>query len=122
MENTVSRRAPRDLGVLVYDGQCGFCRRCVEVMLRRLRRHPQIVAWQEADLAQLGLSAKQCQEAVQWVSEIGGESREHFSAEDAVGKVLRNAGGLWRGVGLLIMLPGIHWLSGVVYRWVARSR
>ncbi len=122
MEITVSRRKPRDLGVLVYDGQCGFCRRCAELILRRLRRHPQVVVWQEADLAQLGLSAKQCQEAVQWVSEIGGENRDHFSAEDAVGKVLRNAGGYWRVAGLLMLLPGIHWLSGVVYQWVARSR
>ncbi|MFA5774171.1 MAG: DCC1-like thiol-disulfide oxidoreductase family protein [Ilumatobacteraceae bacterium] len=91
-------------------------------MLRRLRRQPRVVAWQDADLVQLGLSAKQCQEAVQWVSSIGGNSREHFSAEDAVAKVLRNAGGLWRVVGVLMMLPGVHRLSGVIYRWIARSR
>ncbi len=122
MESTVSRRASRDLGVLVFDGQCGFCRRCVEVMLKHLRLHPRVVAWQEADLTQLGLSVKQCQEAVQWVSAIGGKSRQNFSAEDAVAKVLRNAGGLWSGIGVLMMLPGVHWLSGVIYRWVARSR
>lgn len=122
MGNTVSRSSSRDLGVLVFDGQCGFCRRCVDLMRRILRYHPQVVAWQEADLTELGLTPERCQDAVQWVSEIRGNGREHLAAADAIGRVLRNAGGGWRIIGVIMMLPGVHWLAGVTYRWVARSR
>lgn len=122
MGNTVSRSSSRDLGILVFDGQCGFCRRSVEIMCRFLRYHPRVVAWQEANLTQLGLNPEQCQDAVQWVSDFRGTRREHLAAADAIGKVLRNAGGGWRLLGVFMMLPGVHWFAGVVYRWVARSR
>lgn len=110
------------MGVLVFDGQCEFCRRCVNLMRRCLRNQPQVVAWQEANLVQLGLSPEMCQEAVQWVSESRGKRREHLSAHDAIARVLRNAGRGWAVIGAVMMLPGVHWISGVVYRWVARSR
>lgn len=91
-------------------------------MRQYLRYQPQVVAWQEANLAQLGLSPEICQEAVQWVSESRGNRREQLSAQDAIARVLRNAGWAWSIVGAVMMLPGVHWISGVVYRWVARSR
>lgn len=91
-------------------------------MRRCLRYQPQVVAWQEANLLQLDLSPEMCQEAVQWVSERRGNRREQLSAHDAIARVLRNAGGGWAVVGVLMTLPGVHWISGVIYRWVARSR
>lgn len=122
MGNTVSRSSSRDLGVLVYDGQCGFCRRCVKLIHRYLRHPPRTEPWQEANLAQLGLNPEMCQEAVQWVSERRGTRREQLSADDAIARVLRNAGGGWAVIGALMIMPGVHWISGVIYRWVARSR
>ena len=83
------------MGVLVFDGECDFCRRCVNLMRRCLRYQPQVVAWQEANLLQLDLSPEMCQEAVQWVSERRGNRREQLSADDAIARVLRNAGGGW---------------------------
>ena len=91
-------------------------------MLRCLRFQPQVVAWQDANLVQLGLSPEMCQEAVQWVSERRGNRREQLSADDAIARVLRNAGRGWAVIGFVMTVPGVHWLSGVIYRWVARSR
>lgn len=122
MSGLVSRSTSRDLGFLIFDGDCGFCRRCVEVMRRHLRHQPRVMTWQEADLTELGLSPEQCREALQWVSECRGNRREQLSAHDAVARVLRNAGGGWSVVGVAMMLPGAHWISGVIYRWVARNR
>lgn len=91
-------------------------------MRRHLRRQPQAVAWQEANLIELGLNPEVCREAVQWVSGQRGNRREQLSAHDAVARMLRNAGGRWSAVGVVMMFPGVHWISGVVYRWVARNR
>lgn len=91
-------------------------------MRRYLHHQPQVVAWQEANLTELGLSPEQCREAVQWVSERRGNRREQLSAHDAVARVLRNAGGGWSALGAVMMFPGVHWISGVVYLWVARNR
>lgn len=122
MGTTVSRLTSRDLGVLVIDGECDFCRRCVRIMRRYLRHPPRVVAWQESNLAQLGLTTEMCQGAVQWVSELRGNRREQLSAHDAIARVLRNGGGGWPVIGVILTVPGVHWLSGVVYRWVSRNR
>jgi len=94
----------------------------VKAICQYLRHPPQVVAWQEADLTELGLNRAECREAVQWVSERRGSRREQLSAHDAIARVLRNAGGGWKGLGVVMTLPGAHWVSGVVYRWVARNR
>ncbi len=122
MGNTVSRPTSRDLGVLVVDGQCDFCQRSVKLMRRFLRHQPRVVTWQESHLAQLGLTAEMCQESVQWVSELRGNRREQLSAHDAIARVLRNGGGVWTVIGAILTVRGVHWFSGVVYRWVSRNR
>lgn len=91
-------------------------------MRRYLRHLPQTVAWQESDLARLGLNVEMCQGAVQWVSELRGNRREQLSAQDAIARVLRNGGGGWTIIGMILTVPGVHWLSGVAYRWVSRNR
>lgn len=103
---------------LVYDGDCAFCTRCVEWMKRRMRHLPVIVPWQRADLETLGLSAAQCQAALQFV-DTNGRIR---SGERAVAQVLLQAGRGWRVLGVLLLVPGVRHLAGLVYRWVARNR
>lgn len=104
--------------VLVYDGDCAFCRRCVRFIERRLSRHPRLVAWQAADLDGLGLTADQCREALQWV---GPEGR-HESAQRAVARTLVGGGRGWALLGRFLLLPGVDQAAGFVYRWVARNR
>jgi len=88
-------------------------------MQLHFKRVPLIVAWQQADLAQLGLTAEQCQTAVQWVS---ADSSQILSAHKAIARVCKDAGGLITVAGYAMSLPVVSQLAGLVYRWVARNR
>ena len=76
------------------------------------------VAYQDADLAALGLTREQCAEAVQWVSADG----TVHSAHVAVAACLRNANKPWPLAGLLISAPGVRRIASIVYRRVAERR
>jgi len=106
------------LPLLVFDGDCAFCSASVEWGRRRIGRMPVAVPFQTADLAALRLTPEACAVAVQYVD---GGARV-YAAHDAVAAMLRDAGKGWRVLGALLRVPGIHWLAGVVYRWVARNR
>ena len=104
--------------VLVFDGDCAFCSSSVRALERLVATRPTIVAWQHADLADLGLTQEQCEEAVQWVEPDG----RVISAHLAVARALVFGGKGWWILGRLIALPGVRWIAGVVYRFVARNR
>jgi len=110
-----------DRPVLVFDGDCGICTTLAGVVERHVRRRPadfEVVPFQRADLGALGLTEAACVEALQWVA-VDGRVR---SAQDAVAAVLL-AGRLWqRPFGVVLLAPGVNWLAGVVYRWVAANR
>jgi predicted DCC family thiol-disulfide oxidoreductase YuxK len=107
----------RERPVLVYDGDCALCTRCVRV-LERIGPDADIVAWQFSDLAELGITEEQAAAAVQWV-EIDGTVR---SGHEAIAAALSTAGRIWRTVGRTILLPGISWIAATVYRLVADNR
>lgn len=103
---------------LVYDGDCAFCTRSVRFIERRIARRPTIVAWQSTDLEALGLTSEMCETAVQWV----GVDAAIESGHRAVARTLIHGGKGWAVLGRVILLPGVSWLAGVVYRWIARNR
>ena len=95
---------------LVFDGDCAFCTSSAR-LLTRLRPHVDvIVPWQHADLEALGLTPEQCTTAVQWVGDDG----ETRSGHRAIAAVVPG--------GRLLLLPGVSWLAGKAYDWVARNR
>lgn len=106
------------LPVLIFDGDCAFCTSSVNWGKRHIARMPNTEPYQFADLEVLGLTAEQCNEAVQYVA----LDRRVYSAHDAVSALLLGAGRGWWLLGALLRLPGVHWLSSVVYRWVAAHR
>ena len=103
--------------VLIYDGDCAFCASCVR-LVERIGPEAEIVAWQSADLAELGLSEERAAAAVQWVASDGTVRSGH----EAVAATLASAGGPWKVIGRAILLPGIAWLAAKVYRLVAANR
>lgn len=107
-----------DVPVLIFDGQCGFCRRSVRVMTERIRRHPVSVPWQSLDLRLFGLTEEQCSTAVQYVDK---RARVHAGA-DAVAHVLTDAGLPWSVPGRVMRVPGVIHLCRAAYRWVAANR
>jgi predicted DCC family thiol-disulfide oxidoreductase YuxK len=106
------------LPVLIFDGDCAFCSSSVRGGTRWIRRMPTAVPYQTADLAAFGLDEARCSEAVQYVDRRGNVHAAH----DAVGALLRDAGRGWWLLGSIVRIPGVHWASGVAYRWVAKNR
>jgi predicted DCC family thiol-disulfide oxidoreductase YuxK len=107
----------------VYDGDCAFCTSCAQMIERLLPvgRGPsqvRVVPWQFADLAALGLSAEQCEQAVQWVAVDGRVS----SGPRAIADLLRHNGGGWRATGWLLSRRPVQAVAWPAYRWVARNR
>ena len=103
--------------LLIFDGDCAFCSRCVQFIERRIRRHPRIQSWQRSDLVSLGLTQEQCETAVQFV-----DRGSITSAHVAVARVLIYGKKGWSLLGYAMLLPGIKQVAGVVYRWVAKNR
>jgi predicted DCC family thiol-disulfide oxidoreductase YuxK len=109
--------SPRKRPVLVYDGDCAFCRRCAR-FLERIEPDAEIIAWQCADLAELGITEEQATDAVQLV-QVDGKVR---SGHEAIATILSTAGGTWKILGRTILLPGISPIAAKVYRLVADNR
>jgi predicted DCC family thiol-disulfide oxidoreductase YuxK len=103
--------------ILLYDGDCAFCTSCARV-LERIGPDAEILAWQHADLVELGVTEQQAIAAVQWIH-IDGTVR---SGHEAIAATLATAGRTWKITGRVILLPGISWMAAKIYRLVAHNR
>ena len=59
------------MSILIFDGDCAFCTKSAGFITRRIRPTTDVQAWQSLDLESFGLTADQCSNAVQWVSDSG---------------------------------------------------
>jgi predicted DCC family thiol-disulfide oxidoreductase YuxK len=109
--------AGRTCPVLLFDGDCAFCTSCARV-IRRIGPDAEILAWQLADLAELGVTEEQAAAAVQWV---GVDGRAH-SGHEAIAAMLISAGRVWAIAGRVLLLPGISLLAAKAYGLVASNR
>ena len=101
----------------VYDGDCAFCSTCARFIERRIPSAAAVVAWQRTDLAALGLTSDECEQAVQWVA-----ADHRASGPDAVARLLLDAGGWWRLPGWALLFPPVRWVAWPTYRLIARNR
>ena len=111
--------------IFLFDGDCAFCSSCARFIDRWIRTPARVVPWQFADLAALGLSADECEGAVQWVDPA--DDRSPCAGPDAIAKLLRAARGplgvlLWRPAGLVLATRPVRAAGWPAYRWVARNR
>lgn len=106
--------------VLVWDGECGICRRSVE-WLDRADRDDRIetVPYQDASVPERfpGIPEDRFREAVQLIDPRG----RRWEGARAAEEILRVLPG-WRRLAFLFRIPGVRRLAGVVYRQVARHR
>lgn len=102
----------------VFDGDCGFCTWVVEGVKRWLCPDADVVPWQFADLAALGLTAEACAESMQWVAADGRVS----AGGAALTALLRNSRQPWPVAGAVTGVPGIAAIVDLLYRLVARYR
>jgi predicted DCC family thiol-disulfide oxidoreductase YuxK len=106
----------------LYDGDCAFCSACARFMMRRIPTPARIVAWQFTDLGELGLTAAQCDESVQWVAFDAAGRRYAASGPVAIAALLRTSGRGWRAVGGLLAVRPVLAIAWPVYRFIARHR
>lgn len=104
--------------VLIYDGECGFCRLWVRRLRRLVHNAPACLPFQTAPLAELGVSRDECAVAVQYVDKRGRVS----GGSDAVARLFIGAGSLWFVPGWMMLAPGVRQIAQASYRWVARNR
>jgi len=105
--------------VLLYDGDCGFCTTSVRFIERHIPTTAELVAYQFADLDALGTTPERARagDEVLWVAgdRIDGGAQ-------AVARLLTDAGGAWRPLGLLLRLPPIRWIAAGAYHLVSANR
>lgn len=104
--------------LLIYDGDCAFCQRCVDLGARLpapVRSEP----FQLLDPGAFGLTTAQVRAAAWWVGADGSLRRGHRAVAAVLGAQPRRG---WRAVGRLIDHPPLSWLAAGVYAVVARFR
>lgn len=104
--------------MFLFDGDCAFCTTCARFIDRHVHTRVRVVAWQFADLDRLGVRRDEAEAAVQWVDGGGPAS----AGPEAVARLLRDAGGVWRPLGVLLGLRAVLWLAWPAYRWISRNR
>ncbi|HVE63603.1 MAG TPA: DUF393 domain-containing protein [Mycobacteriales bacterium] len=103
---------------LIYDGDCAFCTRCVQLMERRLPARPRVTPWQWADLPRLGVTQAQAERSVLWVE----PGSPPLAGAAAIARLLVQCGGLWLALGRAMQVPPVSWLAAGVYRLIANNR
>jgi predicted DCC family thiol-disulfide oxidoreductase YuxK len=108
-------------GVLVYDGQCGFCVRAAQwIESKWPSSGPTAVSWQRlgaTGLERLGLDHGDVERAAWWVS---GTRRQ--PGHLAVARSLIAARGGYGLLGRVLLVPPIRWFAALGYRVVAANR
>lgn len=104
--------------LMIYEGDCGFCNRCVRFAARRLPTEAQFKPWQRVDLAGLGIPRARARHEVLWVQPDG----RVFGGAQAIAKLLLDCGGPWAVLGAVLRVPPFRWVAHAGYRVVAKNR
>ncbi len=104
--------------ILVFDGDCAFCTSSAEWIRARLPAAVRVEPWQQLDIAALGLTEQNVTTAAYWIDDRGRRHRGHR----AIGKSLVAAGGAWRLLGTLLLVPPFSWVAALSYLLVAKNR
>ena len=101
----------REVPLVIFDGDCGFCTSSAHWVARRLNRRPgpnvALVPWQFTDLAALGTTAERAQREALWVGTDG----EIRGGAAAFAKWLTFRGGAYAVAGRLMNLPLVSLVS-----------
>ena len=117
--------------ILIYDGDCTFCQRCVDWGVRVLPAFPQALAYASIQPEAFGLTIQDVQTSV-WLVDNGAPlnqrqaGKAQWSGHHAVAQILLQQptksqfGLFWRAFGYLLILGGP--VSAFGYRLVAKNR
>lgn len=114
---TTAETSAAALGLLIYDGDCGFCTQTARKFGDFAGESAAIAPWQSLDLTEYGLTETDCTTAAYWVQ----DGVAHRGA-DAFVHGLAVCDNPMRLVGKVLGLPPILWLAHRVYPLVAKYR
>ena len=114
---TTAATKPAALGLLIFDGDCGFCTTAARKFSDFAGESAEVAPWQSLDLADFGLTEQECSTAVYWVQD--GKS---FRGADAVAQGLQVCNTPLRLVGKLMSVPPVSWLARLGYPVIAKYR
>ena len=105
--------------VLIYDGDCQFCRLSLDFGLRTLKKFPLYVAFQKINPSEFGLTEEQVKSQI-WT--VGGD-QPPAGAHLAVSVLLGiQSNPIYRTLGWLIRTPPTSWLAKKLYFFIASNR
>ncbi len=108
--------------ILIYDGDCQFCRLSLDFGIRKLTRFPLFVAHQKIDPAEYGLSMADVSSQV-WLVGPSETSLVPLGGHLAVAQILLDQPEFfWRWLGFLMKTPPFSFVADIVYKWVAKNR
>jgi predicted DCC family thiol-disulfide oxidoreductase YuxK len=108
--------------VLIYDGDCQFCRLSLEFGIKNLPVFPQYTAFQRINPADFGLTESQVRSKI-WLVEKGTPVNTPLGGHLAAGAILLNqTKPLLRALGWMISTPPTSWLADLTYRLIAANR
>ncbi|MGH2711041.1 MAG: thiol-disulfide oxidoreductase DCC family protein [Actinomycetota bacterium] len=105
-------------GLLIYDGDCGFCERSAAWLRRRLPKGYEIQPSHRLNLAELGLDRKNVHQAAYWIDPDGTQHRGHR----AIMRAVESSGGILGQLARATKVWPIDPLASWVYGVVARNR
>jgi predicted DCC family thiol-disulfide oxidoreductase YuxK len=108
----------RRRAVFLFDGDCAFCSQCARFIERRIPTTADVEPWQFADLAALGVTQAEAEEAVQWIAPDGTVA----PGPEGIARLLADAGSFWRALGRLLDLRPVRRAAWPIYRLVSRNR
>jgi predicted DCC family thiol-disulfide oxidoreductase YuxK len=106
----------------LFDGDCAFCSACARFIERCIPTSATVLAWQHADLSQLGVTAQRCDQSVQWIAFDDDGGRAASEGPAAIADLMRSSSLGWRMVGRLLGNRAALAVARPVYRFVSRHR
>jgi predicted DCC family thiol-disulfide oxidoreductase YuxK len=108
--------------ILIFDGECGFCRACATWIERRWTDTPtpRVIAWQAVAREMPELDAptiRQMRESVWWI-----DAERRDAGSRAIARALLATRAPWRLAGRALLSAPWSWIADPVYRVVARHR
>ncbi|MFF3762942.1 thiol-disulfide oxidoreductase DCC family protein [Streptomyces sp. NPDC001922] len=109
----------RDLPVLAFDGDCGFCQRTIDTLTARARPRMRAVPWQSLPDAVTGPHVERLDHEVL----VFRGATVVCGGADAIAAYVRSAPARrHRAAAALLTLPGVRFCARRVYAWVSANR
>jgi predicted DCC family thiol-disulfide oxidoreductase YuxK len=109
---------PASKPTLIYDGDCGFCGRCLTWGLRHFMAFPKAIPSKSDEAKASGLTEAQLAESI-WIIGAGNP----LPAAKAVAFILKMQPNLlWRIAGRLMSTWPVSFFAKRAYFWVAKNR